>query len=166
MDSPHQMSLAGNPARLTERPHLYQFWQSAGRMAVRLGSRGVEGRHVGSMAGGVAVTAAVSDQLLRRSGQPSRTVRCGLRAGPIFQGCPSVAGVVLRHGSSSGSSHTERHSAVCHLVKARPVRYGSPSGPTLRTTSTDDAWRGERGEMAEGEKPLSAMTLVVRNREP
>ncbi len=63
------MSLAGNPARLTERPHLYQFWQSAGRMAVRLGSRGVEGRHVGSMAGGVAVTAAVSDHLLRRSGQ-------------------------------------------------------------------------------------------------
>ena len=32
-------------------------------MAVRLGSRGVEGRHVGSMAGGVAVTAAVSDFL-------------------------------------------------------------------------------------------------------
>src|SRR5271155_4692829 len=61
-------------------------------------------------------------------GKPSRTVRCGLWAGPVFQGGPSVAGVVR--------SHAERHSTGCHLVKARPMSYGSPSRPTHGTTST------------------------------
>jgi hypothetical protein len=57
-------------------------------------------------------------------------------ARPIFQGCPSVAGVVRRRGSSIGSSHTEPRSIVCHLVKAWPMSYGSRSRPTGRTTST------------------------------
>jgi hypothetical protein len=38
-----------------------------------------------------------------------------------LQGCPSVAAVFRRHGSSVGGSHTERHSAVWHLVQARPM---------------------------------------------
>jgi len=38
-----------------------------------------------------------------------------------LQGCASVAGVVRRHGSSIGRSHTERHSAAWHLVTARPM---------------------------------------------
>ena len=77
---------------------------------------------------------------IRRSGQARPgTVRCSLWAGPILQGCPSVAGVVRRHDSSIGCNNAERHSTVCHLVKARPMRCGSPSGPTLRTTPTDDA---------------------------
>ena len=48
----------------------------------------------------------------------------------------ATAGVVRRHGSSIGSSHTERHSTVCHLVKARPMSYGSPSRPIHGTAST------------------------------
>jgi hypothetical protein len=67
---------------------------------------------------------------------PSRTVRRGLWAGPVFQSCPSVAGVVRSHGSSIDSSHTERHSTGCHLVKAPPMSYGLPSRPTHETTST------------------------------
>jgi hypothetical protein len=54
-----------NPARLTERPHLYQFWpmgQGSAILDALVGSGGPVG-------GGVAVTSAVSDQLLRRSGQ-------------------------------------------------------------------------------------------------
>ena len=39
-------------------------------------------------------------------------VQCGLRAGPIFQDCPSVAGVVRRGGSSIASRHTEQQCAV------------------------------------------------------
>jgi len=49
-----------------------------------------------------------------------RAVCYSLCAGPIFQDCPSLAGVVRRRGSSIGSSHTGRHSAVCHLVRAWP----------------------------------------------
>jgi catechol 2,3-dioxygenase-like lactoylglutathione lyase family enzyme len=56
-----------------------------------------------------------------------------------------------------GSRHTERHSTICHLVKVRPMSYGSPGGPTLRTTSTTKEGR----DMAEWEKQISAMTLVV-----
>jgi hypothetical protein len=54
-------------------------------------------------------------------GKSSSTVQGWPSSGPIFRGCPSVAGVVRRDGSSIGSRHTERHSTVCHLVKVRPM---------------------------------------------
>ena len=38
-----------------------------------------------------------------------------------LRGCAPVAGVVRRHGSSIDGSHTRRHSAAWHLVKARPM---------------------------------------------
>jgi len=37
-------------------------------------------------------------------GTPSRTVCCGLCAGPTFHSCPSGTGVVQRRGSSIGNS--------------------------------------------------------------
>jgi hypothetical protein len=84
---------------------------------------------------------------IRRSGQARPgTVRCGLWAGPILQGFPSVAGVVRRHDSSIGCNNAERHSTVCHPVKGSTdeVRVAERSNPQNNTNGRRMKWREAR----------------------
>ena len=49
-------------------------------------------------------TQRAREHLIRGVGKPSRTVWCGLCAGPIFHSCPGASGAVRRLGYSLGYS--------------------------------------------------------------
>jgi hypothetical protein len=104
-------------------------------------------------------------------GTSSRTVHCGLCAGPIFHSCPYLAGVVRRHGSSFGSSRR-----LTELITGRsPFRRGgqpTASGPKAsaktgecpgpRESTADRLSRPDRplGYLGVQDCPFGSTTIV------